>query len=250
MIWPLLCRKAQWNFGMKECISIALIGDYKPTVLAHQAIPVALRFAGQRLGVAIEPDWLHTNMLGGDCKGLLADFAGIWCVPNSPYANTDGAIAAIRLARETGVPFLGTCGGFQHALLEYARNVLGHRAADHAEISPDAEMPLIARLTCSLVEKTGTIRFAQGSRVRDIYGTDKAEEGYQCNFSLNPAYEKLFYGSSMKIAGRDAAGDVRAVELTGHPFFIATLYQPELAGLKNREHPLVTAFAAAAAGVG
>ncbi len=227
-------------------VSLALVGDYNPDVPAHQAIPEALRLSAERLGVSVEPVWKHTSTLGPDVAKQLADFAGIWCVPASPYASTDGALAAIRFARESGRPFLGTCGGFQHALLEYARNVLGLEAA-HAETAPDAAQPLISRLSCSLVEQRGTVTLAEGSRLRAVYGAAQAEEGYRCNYGLNPAYEPLFRGGPLRVAARDAAGEVRAVELAGHPFFVATLFQPERAALEGAEHPLVTAFVAAAA---
>ena len=135
-----------------KTVRIALVGDFDPSVPAHQAIPQALRLSAGRLGVTVAPVWVHTSTVGPEVATQFAEFAGIWCVPASPYANTDGALAAIRFARESGRPFLGTCGGFQHVLLEYARNVLGHGEADHAETSPDAAMPLISRLSCSLVE--------------------------------------------------------------------------------------------------
>jgi CTP synthase (UTP-ammonia lyase) len=208
-------------------IRIALIGDYDPTVPAHVAIPKALDLAARRAGVAVAPEWVGTATVE-PAAARLAGHAGVWCVPASPYASMDGALAAIRFARESGRPFLGTCGGFQHGVLEYARNVLGHAGADHAETAPDAAMPVIARLTCSLVEK--------------------AEETYRCNYGLNPAYEQLLAGpGGLRVAARDANGEVRAVELPGHPFFMATLFQPERAALRGAAHPLVTAFVAAAA---
>jgi len=228
-----------------KAVRIALVGDYDPDVPAHQAIPEALRLSGNRLGVSVDPVWTHTSTLGPDVAAQLAAFAGVWCVPASPYANTDNALAAIRFARESNRPFLGTCGGFQHALLEYARNVLGYEA-DHAETSTDAAMPLIARLSCSLIEQRGKVTFTEGSRLRIIFGTEQAEEGYRCNYGLNPEYESVFRGGALKVAARDASGEVRAVELTGHPFFIATLFQPERAALQGAEHPLVTAFVEAA----
>jgi CTP synthase (UTP-ammonia lyase) len=232
-----------------QTVRMALVGDYDPAVPSHQAIPEALRLSGHRLGVAVDPLWTHTSALGPEVAQL-ADCAGMWCVPASPYANPEGALAAIRFVRESGRPFLGTCGGFQHALLEYTRNVLGRAEADHAETSPDAAMPLIARLSCSLVEQRGKVRLAEGSRLRTIYGTDHAEEGYRCNYGLNPEYEPIFRGERLKVAARDEAGEVRAIELHGHPFFIATLFQPERAALRGIEHPLVTAFVAAAAAPG
>jgi CTP synthase (UTP-ammonia lyase) len=147
-------------------VRIGLVGDYNPQVTAHRAIPEALRLAAEHVGRAVEPTWVYTATLDGDVASRLADFDALWCVPASPYTNTDGALAAIRFARESGRPFLGTCGGFQHALLEYVRHVLGHRRAEHAEMHPDADLLLIAPLACSLVEKSGRIRLRDGSRLR------------------------------------------------------------------------------------
>jgi CTP synthase (UTP-ammonia lyase) len=233
---------------MSETVQIALVGDFDPRVTAHQAIPVALQLSAQKLGIPVAAEWVHTSTIDPTAQRV-AEYAAIWCVPASPYANMDGALAAIRLARESSRPFLGTCGGFQHAVLEYARNVLGYGQAEHAETTPDADMPIIARLTCSLVEKSGEITLREGSRLRTIYGASRAEEQYHCNYGLNPRYAELFTNTSgLRIAATDAAGEVRAVELEDHRFFLATLFQPERSGLRGIEHPLVTAFLTAASG--
>ena len=231
---------------MGNVVRIALIGDFDPAVTAHQAIPQALQISAGRLGLEVAPDWDHTATIGPNPAERLSEYRAIWCVPASPYASMDGALLAIRFAREAPRPFLGTCGGFQHAILEYVRNVLGHTSADHAEASPDAAMPVISRLSCSLVEKTGEILLRGGSRLREIYGTSQVNEEYHCNFGLNPKYAQLL-AEGLRVAAQDGAGEVRAVELVGHPFFIATLFQPERSALRGIEHPLVTAFVTAAA---
>jgi CTP synthase (UTP-ammonia lyase) len=229
-------------------VPLALVGDYDPTVIAHRAIPEALSLSARRCGLEVAPIWLHTASLLPDVETQLSGFGGVWCVPASPYASTEAALKAIQLARTSARPFLGTCGGFQHALLEYARNVLRLGAAGHTELSPEAEVPLISRLRCSLVEQTGTVVLAPDSRLLEIYGVERAVEGYHCNYGLNPEYERLFSGrSGLRVAARDEAGEVRAVELDGHPFFMATLFQPERAALRGIEHPLITGFVAAAA---
>jgi CTP synthase (UTP-ammonia lyase) len=225
-----------------------MVGDFDPAVTAHRAIPEALRLSAQRLRVEIRPEWVHTTAVGAAAEALRGH-AAIWCVPASPYASTDGALAAIRFARESSRPFLGTCGGFQHAVLEYARNVLGYSAAGHAETAPEVAMPVITRLTCSLVEKSGGVRLAEGSRLRAIYGTPEATEEYHCNYGFNPAYERLLSDpDGLRVAARDSAGEVRAVELAQHPFFIATLFQPERSSLRGVDHPLIDAFVEAARG--
>ena len=131
------------------------------------------------------------------------------------------------LPRESGMPFLGTCGGCQYAILEYARNVLGYIDAKHAETHPDALLPLIAPLSCALVEVRGTIRLDGGSTIARIYGQNEIEEGYHCSFGLNPKLEHLLRGSALRITGRDPVGEARSLELTGHPFFVLTQFQPE-----------------------
>jgi len=228
---------------------IALIGDYNPSVTAHAAIPPALHLAAQALQVAVEPVWIATTELA-DAEAIraLRGYQGIWCVPASPYANTEGAISAISLARTEGVPFLGTCGGFQHALMEYFRNVLGATGAAHAELDPHAEHPLISRLSCSLVEVRGTIRLAPESLARKLYGAESVEEAYRCNYGLNPEFASLLrQRDDLRIEGTDQAGDIRIIRLPRHPFFMATLFQPERSSLKGLVHPLIRGFVAASA---
>ncbi len=232
---------------MKTAVHIGLIGDYNAQVRAHWAIPQALALAAESLGCPVEPLWLATTSLARDGDRALSGCAALWCVPASPYISMTGALNAIRFAREQGRPFLGTCGGFQHALIEYTRNVLGWGEADHAESNPAAALPLIAPLACSLVGATGTIRFQPGSRFTEIYGRSEALEAYHCSYGFNPDYRFLLDGGPLRITGVDANGDARAVELGGHPFFLATLFQPELSALTGVVHPLVRAFVQAAA---
>jgi CTP synthase (UTP-ammonia lyase) len=158
----------------------------------------------------------------------------------------DGALAAIRFAREQKRPFLGTCGGSQHALIEYARNALGLVAADHAESNPAASMPLIAPLACALREARGAIKLKAGSRIREIYGREEVIEEYNCSFGFNPKYGAIFKEVKMCVTGVDENDEFRVVELVDHPFFIATLFQPERSAFSGETHPLIRAFVEAA----
>jgi CTP synthase (UTP-ammonia lyase) len=187
-----------------SAVRIALIGDYDPSVPSHQAIPMALKRAGDECSQSVEFDWVGTDTIT-DAAAQLAEAHAIWCVPASPYRSTAGALAAIRFARETGRPFLGTCGGFQHALLEYAQNVLGLNDAAHAETEPDAVMPLISLLSCSLVEKSDDILLEPGSRITRIFGATTINEGYRCRYGLNHDYESLFADTPLCVCGRDRA---------------------------------------------
>ena len=219
---------------------VGLIGDHDPEVTAHRAIPRALALAAERIGHPVEPSWIPTEEIDGAAR--VADFDALWCVPASPYRSTEGALRAIRFARERRRPFLGTCGGFQHALLEYARGVLGWEDAAHGELSPDSPRAVIAPLACGLVEVEGAIRLAPGSRLARAYGALEAREGYHCSYGLNPAFRQALLSGPLQVTAEDRAGDVRGVELQDHPFFVATLFQPERAALGGRVPPLVEAF--------
>jgi CTP synthase (UTP-ammonia lyase) len=212
-------------------------------VKAHQAIPRALALASEG-DIDCHWEWVHTSTLTGDLSDRLADYDGVWCVPASPYANPRGALNAIRFARETGRAFLGTCGGFQHAIMEYAEAVWGVAAA-HAETDADAIDPVIAPLNCSLVEQSGELYFEPRSRLASIYGVGSTSEEYHCRYGLNPRYAERLKSGPLRIAARDGAGDVRAIELDGHPFFIGTLFQPERSACSGRKHPLIRAFVVA-----
>jgi CTP synthase (UTP-ammonia lyase) len=228
-------------------LSIALIGDFDEAITAHCAIPRALSLAAQDLALKIHTHWFHTSQLGSDVMGQLAPYSGIWCVPGSPYANAAGALSAIRYARVSGRSFLGTCGGFQHAILECATGVWGLSTATHAELDPEALDPVIAPLECGLVEVSETLKLAPGSRLARAYGRDSIVEDYHCRYGLNPRYAGRLNAGPLRVAAQDLTGAPRAVELEQHPFFVATLFQPERAAFANRTPPVVTAFLKAAA---
>ena len=224
--------------------AVAPVGDYDSSVPAHRAIPIALELAAKHHGIKIDATWFGTARIG-DAETELAPFHGVWCVPASPYANFSGALDTIRVARERHLPFLGTCGGFQHALIEYFRNVLGVSSADHAESNPDAVQPVITKLTCSLVEKQGELLLEAGSLLHISYGESRTREEYRCSYGPNPLYESTLAASEFRITARDLAGEIRGGELRGHPFFVGTLFQPERRALNGQLPPVVREFAAA-----
>lgn len=227
-----------------ESLHVGLVGDRDDGVVAHRAIPLALAMAAQAAEVSIQVHWVGTDTVGDGAK--LFAYDALWCVPASPYRSMEGALTAIRHAREARVPFLGTCGGFQHAVVEYARNVLGWADADHAETAPEAARPVIVPLSCGLVEVRDTVRLLPGSRIAAIYGAQHIEEGYHCRYGLGSGFREAIEGRPLHVVAVDEQDDARALELDGHPFFVATLFQHERAALKGDCPPLVKAFVKAA----
>jgi CTP synthase (UTP-ammonia lyase) len=224
-------------------LSIGVIGDYDSQFAPHPATNEGLEHAAAELGTKVDVSWLGTSSLEDADLAQLADaHDAFWCAPGSPYKSLDGALRAIRLAREAGVPFLGTCGGFQHVVIEYARNVLGFEDAQHAEYDPYASDLFISELSCSLAGQTMEVRLASDSRVAGFYGQTETLEQYYCNFGLNPEHERHLHDGGLRIVGKDQDGEARVLELPDHPFYIATLFVPQLSSSPGSPHPLITAY--------
>jgi CTP synthase (UTP-ammonia lyase) len=233
---------------MRTIVKIGLVGDRRDSVRAHGAIPKALALAARALGVEVTATWLPTPTLERGVGDALAGLDAVWCVPGSPYASMQGALAAIRHVRDRGVPFVGTCGGFQHAVIAIARDVAGVTSADHQESNPDAPDPVIHRLACALREDERAVHVVPGSRLASIYERATVREGYQCAFGLNLRYRAALEGAGLRFTATDDDGEPRAFELAGHPFFVGTLFQFELAALRGEVPPIAVAFVRAAAG--
>lgn len=224
---------------------VALVGDRSANVVAHARIPLIIDALLSREGISLDPYWIPTPD-AVDCD--LAGFDGIWALPGSPYESFAGALTAIRTAREQRIPFLGTCGGFQHALIEYARNVCGLTGIEHAETAPDAGEHLIVPLECSLKGHEEAVMIVPGTLAAKIVGPGRRTERYNCSFGLNPDYLDLLTGSGLRFSGFDDSGQIRVAELPGHPFFMGTLFQPERQDEGAQPHSVIRAFALAAAG--
>ena len=193
---------------MNSLLRIALVGDYNPDVVAHKAIPLAIDDAAAVLELPLRYDWLATSEIKS--ADDLADYDAIWVVPASPYKNAEGAFIAIRHARENSIPFLGTCGGFQHAIIEYARNVMGWRDAAHAETDTEGRM-VIAPLSCSLVEKSDNIELRANTLISRAYGRDSIEEGYHCSYGIAADFARELEQGDLRVTGWDDDGEIRAV---------------------------------------
>jgi len=222
---------------------IAIVADYDSNNRTHAATTEAIGHCSAALGLPIEHRWIGTEQLAtAEGARQLTGCGGIWIGPGSPYKSMEAALRTIRMAREQGIPLLGTCGGFQHIILEYARNVLGCAEAEHEETQPGASRLFISRLSCSLVGRTMAISLQAGSLVARLYGRTSAREQYQCNFGVNPDYVDTLRSSALKVVGSDDEGVVRAVELPDHPFFVGSLFLPQMTSTRSAPHPLVLGF--------
>jgi CTP synthase (UTP-ammonia lyase) len=212
-------------------MKIAVVGDYQPENETHSTIASAVASVSSDVDVV----WVPTD----DAEDIsFAD--GVWIAPGSPYRSFEGALDAIRWARTNGVPLFGTCAGFQHAVIEFARNVAGLDGAHHAEYGTDASLLVVDELACSLAGQTMHVALVEGTNARAAYGREHSTERYYCRFGLNPEYTSLLLEHGLVISGIDAESEPRIVELPSHPFFVATLFVPQTN--PRQPHPLVASF--------
>jgi CTP synthase (UTP-ammonia lyase) len=226
-------------------IPIALVGDRSPAVRAHTRIPAIIDALREHEQADLDAYWIPTPEAAD--PDVLRGFAGIWLTPGSPYKSEAGAVAAARTARVEGIPFLGTCGGFQHAMLEFARDVCAMPSARHAENGSEAGGDaLIAELSCSLVGHESAVNLTPGSRIEQLLGAGRTIERYHCSYGIAAGYLETLREHGMLFSGFDDDGEARVAELPGHPFYLATLFQPELHGDGTDPHPVIRGFAHAA----
>jgi len=224
---------------MKEII---LLGDRDPEAITHRALDAV---------IASMPPTVRAHWVGTDTREALhtADADAVWAVSGTPYRNDDAVYAAITHARVSGQPFLGTCGGFQYVVVEFARNAAGINDAAHAETAPDADALVVQRLACSLVGQERVVTPVQGSRLHALCGDDPFVGFHWCNYGVAPAYVQRLAASGLRIGATADDAGVEAVELPDHPFFLATLFQAQIGALHGRPlHPVIQGLVDAAVG--
>jgi Glutamine amidotransferase class-I len=231
-----------------DALRIGVIGDQVPGFAPHSAIDDAVTHSAAHLGRDATVEWFPTPRLEEAAADRLAGCDALWCAPGGPFASLDGALEGIRTARESGTPFLGTCAGFQHGVVECARNVVGMVDAAHPEYGgATPEDPLIVdERLCSLVGEQMAVRLVDDD-TRAIYGSDEAVERYYCRFALNERHRDRLAGAGLIVAGVDEVdGGTRIMRRPDHPFFYLTLFVPQVASSAAAPHPLITAYLAAA----
>ena len=219
---------------------LVILGEYNPDSATHGATDAAIRHSLFGLKAELTASWISTTAIE---EADILQSHGLWVAPGSPYKDLSRVLQAIRLARENLVPCLGTCGGFQHMVLEFARNVLGFVDARHAEYDPNASRLFISALSCSLVGMELRVRLQPHTAVRAFYGRDEVVERYYCTFGVNPEYSDTLAGNpDLVISGRDFNGEIRIIEIPDHPFFVGTLFVPQTQSRELMPHPLVSGF--------
>jgi MOSC domain-containing protein YiiM len=247
---------------VRQVVRIGVMGDFDPRKRSHIALNAALQHAAQDLNCIVETLWIPTeSLLFAENVAALENFNGVIASPGSPYRSMQGMLNGIGWARRRDWVFFGSCGGFQHTLLEYARNAMdmpnADTAEDHTEHGARMEDWIISPISCPAANEPGSgpklhgmneVSVVPGSLLSRIYGgAATVQEEYFCNYETNPIYQERFTEAGLRTGAVGAGGEFRGIELTGNRFFLATLFQPHLSSAPDRPHPIIRAFVKAAA---
>lgn len=217
---------------------IGLLGDDRGH-RSHRELNALVPQLLDTYGVVAE--WVPT-----DSSFEVSSFDGIWLVPGSPYASDDSVIDALRTIRTTKIPFLGTCGGMQYAVMEYLRTECGEQAT-HAESDGESEDNAVVELACSLYGKSSQVFPVPGSRFAD-WVPAPFDGMHFCNFAASPdSISRLEKAGVVVGAVGDEVG-AEVLEFPDHPFYVASMFQPHIGALDGAPiHPLICAFITAVA---
>jgi len=230
-------------------VEIALVGKYGLED-AYMSIHEALKHAGIEQEVDVDVLWVDSEAMHDEHRDRLEAADGIIVPGGFGSRGTDGKIEAVRYARENDVPFLGLCLGFQMAVIEQARNVLGLEGAHSAEIDEETPHPVIDILPeqKEIDDMGGTMRLGAhetqidpGTLAAEIYEADACTERHRHRYEVNPEYIDQLESEGMRFSGT-AGRRMEILELTDHPFFFGTQFHPEFRSRPDRASPPFVGF--------
>ena len=240
-----------------EPVTIAVVGKYVTLRDAYLSVMEALYHGGFHHGADIEIRWVASDDLGGEATAdALGEVDGVLIPGGFGIRGVEGKVAAVRYARERGVPFLGICLGLQCAVIEFARNVMGLDGANSSEFDPATPHAVIDLLPeqKDVTDLGGSMRLGAqpchlvpGTRAAQAYGEPVVYERHRHRWEVNPAYHEQLEAHGLVLSGNSHNGRLtEIVELPNHPFFVAGQFHPELRSRPTRPHPLFREFVGAA----
>ena len=239
-------------------VTIALVGKYIQLHDAYLSVVEALKHGGIASHANVHLKWVDSELVTEEnVAEYLSDVDGVLVPGGFGNRGIEGMITAIRYARENKIPFLGLCLGMQLTIVEYARNVLGYHDAHSIEMNPNTMHPVIALMPDQdgIEDIGGTLRLgaypcvlADGSKAQELYGQKEISARNRHRYEGNNDFRKALTENGMVLSGVSPDGRiVEMVELSDHPFYIATQAHPEFKSRPNRPHPLFRGLIAAAA---
>ncbi len=244
--------------GAGRPLDVAIVGKYVNLHDAYLSVTEALGHAGALNGAKVRVRWYASDELIEDGAAAAAlEGADAILVPGGfGVRGVEGKVEAIRIARERGIPFLGLCLGLQCAVIEFARNACGLVDANSSEFEPNTPHPVIDLLPeqHGVIEMGGTMRLGKyrcdlipGTAAAAAYSLDHVDERHRHRYEVNPEYHDVLQANGMVFSGMSPDRRlVEIIELTGHPFFMAGQFHPELRSRPGPAHPMFREFVRAA----
>lgn len=242
----------------KQTVKIAMVGKYVELHDSYISVNEALKHGGIETRSAVDIKWIDSESLekeGADINEILGDMDGILVPGGFGSRGIEGKIKACEYARTHNVPYLGICLGMQIAIIEFARNVLGLKDANSAEIDPETPYPVIDILPeqKDVTDMGGTMRLGQypcslnpESKAYELYGASMIYERHRHRYEVNNDYRTDLLKSGMIFAGTSPDNHiVEMVEIPSHPWFVAGQFHPEFKSRPNKPHPLFRGFVTA-----
>ena len=238
-------------------INIAMVGKYVELVDSYKSINESLAHGGFANECRVDVAHIDSEQLENDIfPDTFQQADGILVPMGFGQRGAEGKIAAIRYARENGIPFLGICFGMQMAVIEFARHVCGLENANSTEVDETTPDPIIALMDeqRTIVAKGGTMRLgaypcilSDNSLTLSLYQHKQISERHRHRYEFNNAYRELLTSKGMILSGLSPDGTlVEAVELRDHPWFIGVQFHPEFKSRPFECHPLFSGFIQAA----
>jgi CTP synthase len=243
----------------RATVRVAVVGKYTDYVDSYKSVQEALIHGGIGNDVGVDIQWLSSDMFTSADRAseVLAGFDGLLVPGGFGVRGVEGMVEAIRVSRETGLPFFGICLGMQTAIIEFARNVCGIADSHSSEFAPECANAVISLMESQqhVTDMGGTMRLgayicrlSPGTRARDAYGTDEVSERHRHRYEVSNRFRDTFVRHGMQLSGLSPDGSlVEIVEIEDHPWFVGCQFHPELKSRPNRPHPLFAGFIAAAA---
>jgi CTP synthase len=240
-----------------QTIRIAIVGKYVQLHDAYMSVKESLTHASASLGQGLDLVWVNSGDLEDTAQvDLLKDVHGVVVPGGFGYRGVEGKILAARYAREAKVPYLGLCLGMQVMCIEFARHVLGWKAANSTEFDEKTEYPVIDLMPDQqhITEKGGTMRLGvypchlqSGTQAALAYGAEAVLERHRHRWEVNNVYRGDMQAAGMKFSGLSPNRRlVEIAEVADHPFMLGSQFHPEFLSRPNRPHPLFKAFIQAA----
>ena len=240
----------------KTKVTVALVGKYMALHDAYLSVVEALKHAGLANHAQIHIKWIDSETVTFEnANALLHDVDCILVPGGFGSRGIQGKIEAIRYARENQTPFLGICLGLQLSLVEFARNVCKLEGAHSTELDPNTKYPIIAIMPDKEgLVLGGTLRLGaykcnlvEGTRAHEIYGVNEISERHRHRYEVNNDYREILTENGMVLSGFSPDNRiVEMIELSNHPYFVATQAHPEFKSRPNKAHPLFREFIKAA----